>query len=340
MASGEQNPLVSVVLPVFNGAALAGQAIESALAQTDCSLEVIAIDDGSSDGSLEMLRRFGDRIRVLEQRNLGVGAARAAGVRAARGELIAFLDQDDWWLPGKLARQVAALSSDDRLGLAHTEVRYFDEARQQFTGPLNPDARPERLTGDCFDELLLENHVRNSSVLARASVLRGVGFDTGIAGNSVQDYELWLKVAQVSQLAYLDEPLTVIRLHPDQGTWDRRRMLGDEAELLERIAADVERTPVFRERMARLYDSLGVAHLDAADLRSARPCFRRSLGWRPTLRAGVLYLLTCCPRFVLQGIRSWRGRGAEPSQGASQPVMVGEDSLTGTALRPPTSTIT
>src|SRR5512143_3730544 len=102
-------PLVSVVMPVYNGARYLRQALESALAQTYRPLEIVVVDDGSTDETPAILAEFGTRIRALRQPNSGSAAARNAALDAARGELIAFLDADDLWLPQKLAVQVEYL---------------------------------------------------------------------------------------------------------------------------------------------------------------------------------------------------------------------------------------
>jgi glycosyltransferase involved in cell wall biosynthesis len=99
-------PLVSVIMPAYNTARYIREAIDSVLDQDYPSKELIVIDDGSTDGTLEVLRSYGDRITLIEQRNQGSAVARNAGLAAARGECIAFLDSDDIWLPGKLRLQV------------------------------------------------------------------------------------------------------------------------------------------------------------------------------------------------------------------------------------------
>ena len=107
-----ETPLVSCIVPVFNGARFLADALDSILAQTYRSIEVIVVDDGSTDGTEHVIADFHDRIRSTRQINAGPSAARNAGIEMARGQLIAFLDADDIWLPEKVGRQVAAMTQD------------------------------------------------------------------------------------------------------------------------------------------------------------------------------------------------------------------------------------
>ena len=133
-------PLVSCILPVYNGAAHLRDALESVLAQQYAPIEIVAVDDGSTDESPAILAACGSRVRVIRQPNGGPAAARNAGIHAARGELIAFLDQDDRWHPRKLARQVAHLQANPQLDVvvAHVESFWEGEApRAADTGDLH-----------------------------------------------------------------------------------------------------------------------------------------------------------------------------------------------------------
>lgn len=309
-------PLVSVVIPVYNGERYLAQAIESVLAQTWPHVELIVVDDGSTDGSAGIIAGYGPRLVAVRQENRGVAAARNAGMERATGRFIALLDQDDWWRPEKAERQVALMLEDRRVGLVHTGVDHFDEGLGRFTGPLAPLARPDLLVGDCFRRLLLDNQIYNSSVMLRASVLRRVGLcDPQIRGNTVQDYDLWLRVARRARLAYVPEPLVVFRVHPGQGTWDRRLMLTEEARLMERVVAaeGLVSQPDVRRRMAGLYDQLGAAYLDAGDRAGARRSFARSLGWRTSARAAALWVASLFPMPLVRALQAMR-RGAEASR--------------------------
>jgi glycosyltransferase involved in cell wall biosynthesis len=119
---------ISVIIPTFNYGRFLRQAIDSVLAQTYAPLEIIVVDDGSTDDTPEIAASYGDRIRYIRQRNAGVGAARNKGIASARGEYLAFLDSDDLWLPEKLERQIARFEASPELGFVHTGVERFDES--------------------------------------------------------------------------------------------------------------------------------------------------------------------------------------------------------------------
>jgi glycosyltransferase involved in cell wall biosynthesis len=119
------NPLISCVVPVFNGERYLGEALDSILAQTYRSIEIIVIDDGSTDGTGELVARYGDRIRYFRQNNEGAPTARNAGLIAARGLFVAFLDSDDLWHPHKLERQMARFEARPELDLCVTHLQRF-----------------------------------------------------------------------------------------------------------------------------------------------------------------------------------------------------------------------
>ena len=298
--------LVSVVLPVFNGELFLAQAIESVLAQTHGPIELIAIDDGSADGSAAILAGHGSRVTTVRQANAGVSAARNAGIERAKGEFVAFLDQDDWWLPGKLARQVALFQEHERLGLVHTAVSYHDEAMGKRVGPQDPTARPEAMAGACYETMLLSNPLVNSSVLVRRSVLERVGLcDLRIRGNTCQDYDLWLRIARQYEFGYVSEPLTVFRLHGGQGHRDRRSMLGEELKVLlrQRPECDWRSTSRGRRRLADLYDALATAHFEAGEPRDARRHFAKAAAIERSVRRLARFGASCLPYGIVHRVR-------------------------------------
>jgi len=123
-------PLVSVVIPVYNGERFLRESLESVVAQTFQDYEIVCVDDGSTDGSCALLKQYGARVRVIQQANAGQSAARNVGVRQATGGFVAFLDQDDRWYPSKLAQQVTVLSAEPDVAMVHCNYDRMDTSLQ------------------------------------------------------------------------------------------------------------------------------------------------------------------------------------------------------------------
>lgn len=197
---------VSVIIPVFNGEASIARAIQSALAQDYSELEVLAIDDGSTDRTAEVVRGFGDRVVYCHQHNQERSVARNTGLALAQGEFIAFLDADDWWLPHKLARQIAHAEAHPDLGLIYSWVHVANEAGTHLR--LLGDERPasEAAGADLFEWFLLGNSVPTLSVVVRRECLDEVGiFDEAIT--YIEDWDLWMRIASRYPVGHVAEPL-------------------------------------------------------------------------------------------------------------------------------------
>ena len=151
MSAGSDGPLISAIVPCYNAERYVGDALRSILGQTYRPVEVLVVDDGSTDGSPAVIRSFGDAVRGCRQVNAGVGAARNRGVALARGSFLAFLDADDVWPRGKLARQMAAFADDPSLGVVGGHVAQFvspelpEELRTRFASL--PQRVPARVPG-------------------------------------------------------------------------------------------------------------------------------------------------------------------------------------------------
>lgn len=298
-SDGMQNPLVSVVMPVYNGAAFLAEAIESVLGQTHASVELIVVDDGSTDASPQIIGRHGERLVAIRQNNAGVAAARNAGIAAARGEFVAFLDQDDWWLPEKLLKQLVLFQRDARVGLTYTAVTFYDDRVGRLVPDPYPDVRRQILSGNCYEPLLLNNPIVNSSVAVRRGVLLAVGgCDTHLAGNTVQDYDLWLRVAKVCRFAHLPDPLTIYRLHGDQGCHDHVAMFRETLGVLLKHRPEAEwlRCGAGRRRLAELYDALATAYFDRGDTALARRHFAKAFALCASTRNAIRIAASCVPR--------------------------------------------
>lgn len=210
---------VSVIIPVYNGADFVAEAVESVLAQTVPPLEVIVVNDGSTDRTADVLAGFGDRITVIHQSNKGLPATRNVGAAASRGDWLAFLDADDTWLPTKLERQ---LDRAERTGAA---LIYTDRFNVGTRGDL-PEVQSEiqrMYEGDVFEDVLLGNHITVSSVIIRRDVFADArGFNEQL--RAAEDWDLWVRVTARHRVAVCHEPLVRYRFHGGMMSGDPRRM--------------------------------------------------------------------------------------------------------------------
>ncbi len=214
-------PLVSVVIPNYNYARFLSQAIDSALSQTYSNVEVIVVDDGSSDGSLDVLHSYQGRVRWFVQRNKSVAAARNLGIRESHGDLVAFLDADDVWEPNKLAEQVP-LFDDSVVGMVYCGVRYIDEDGNSL------GITTDGLSGKILRELALlrtPGLAAGSSSVVRRECLDRVGlFDVALSTSA--DWDFLRRIACHYQILMVREPLVLYRqhasaMHRDVGLFER-----------------------------------------------------------------------------------------------------------------------
>lgn len=229
-------PRVSVIVPTYNRERFVLEAIRSALAQTFPDLEVIVLDDGSTDSTAERIREITDaRIRYFRQENTGKpGVVRNRAIAQARGEYVAFLDSDDAWLPGRLARQLAEAEAHPEAGLIYSFTREMDRAGRPGAvfGP-NFDG-----SGSQFERLLFLNFIPTSTVLVPRRVLEDVGtFDESPEFRTNQDYELWLRIAARYPIRLVPEVLAFYRVHEGGISADRVTQLDRLEASLERIFA-------------------------------------------------------------------------------------------------------
>jgi len=206
-------PLVSVVIPTLDRCAFTAEAVASVLDQTVSDLELVVVDDGSTDGTAAHLERsFSDpRLQILRQENRGVSAARNRGARATRGPWLAFLDSDDLWLPAKLERQLDLLRPPEPAPACYTEEVWHRRGR--WANPRKVHAKHD---GWIFPHCVPLCIVSPSSVLLRREVFDELGgFDESLP--ACEDYELWLRLAARYPVRLLPERLIVKRNgHPGQ----------------------------------------------------------------------------------------------------------------------------
>lgn len=219
----QPTPTVSVIIPNYNYGRYVGEAIESVMTQTVPVHEIIVVDDGSTDNSKEIVSAYGERVKLICQKNRGVGAARNAGVAASTGEYVAFLDADDVWLPNKTERQLEQFAADPEIGMVTCgmlEVSLSGQALSQFN---------EGLEGWVAEDLLLFKRSvvvgSGSTALIKRSVFEAVGgVDETKEMHPSEDWYFNFRVAQISRMGFVPELLVYYRNHGGNGHLNIRRM--------------------------------------------------------------------------------------------------------------------
>lgn len=211
MESKRQNPLVSVVIPTFNRSWILGEAIQSVLDQTYQPLEIIVVDDGSTDKTPELLQTFGQAIKVISQTNKGVSAARNVGIKRSRGDLIALLDSDDMWTPDKIGRQVAFFNEHKDAMICQTQEIWIRNGKR-----VNPKNKHAKRGGMIFEPSLKLCLVSPSAVMMRREMFELKGyFDEELP--ACEDYDLWLRISSTVPIHLMDNACTIKRGgHADQ----------------------------------------------------------------------------------------------------------------------------
>jgi glycosyltransferase involved in cell wall biosynthesis len=291
-------PSLTVIIPCYNAERWIDATLRSVLTQAwDGPLQVLVVDDGSRDGSAERVRRFGEPVRLLQQANAGVAAARNHGIREALGDWVAFVDADDIWLPGKLQAQWALLQAKPQAQMTYTAWHVWPSLQPEPEPALladlaaSADAEPARWAGPSgwiYPELLLDCEVWTSTVMARRELLQALGgFDAGLRIG--EDYDLWLRASRRTPILRVPRPLALYRMHPSsltKGAPDRNH----QAAVVERALqawgyagpdgrrADPQRV---RAALARTWRDFAGAHLSAGQVAQARRGSRAALRCEP-----------------------------------------------------------
>ncbi|MGV4792999.1 glycosyltransferase [Rhizobium sp. F40D2] len=225
---------IDVVIPVFNGQDYIEHAIKSVQNQSLTVEKIIIADDGSHDSTstiVDQLKKFDDRIVWLQLPHAGVSAARNSGIKASSSEFVAFLDADDIWLPRKLELQIDAFRlGGNKVGFVHSSYFFIDESGNRLS---DKNVVPPKQRGAIFMPLLVDSYVLSgsaSSVLVRREVLEQCGyFDQRLFYG--EDWDLWLRLAAISDVDFTDEAVVGIRVH-DQSA-QRRSRPGRELEFFQ-----------------------------------------------------------------------------------------------------------
>lgn len=303
-----RSPLVSVIIPIYNGTATIERALASVFAQTFTDFEIVVVDDGSTDDTPSVMARFGDRIRVIRETNRGFCVARNAGVAASRGELIALIDHDDQWLPRKLELTVAALQNDPGASLVYSDVVVVNEVGERsHASPIEPDTAHAPSMGEMLTRIW--------PITPSTVVMRRDAFDrTGGFRESAEDIHFWPLMRAQGNFIYLPNRLvrfTFGQLYPKI----LNRDVGPEAivDLMRALygsRADKLVENFIRHRI-RMIANAGVIEMSRANLVGARQCFIRVLRYdRFHLKSYLRIARTYLPARVARALSGRAARGA------------------------------
>lgn len=241
-------PKVSVIIPTYNRLPMLKEAVDSVLAQDYEDMELIVVDDGSTDGTGEAMKGYGGRVRLVQfLSNKGVSAARNKGILNARGKYIAFLDSDDLWVKGKIKIQTTFLDENPHYPICYTDEIWIRKGRR-----VNPMQKHSKYSGWIFEKCLPLCIISPSSAMMRRSLFSKVGlFDEAFP--VCEDYDFWLRVSSRFPIFFINRKLIIKRGgHPDQlsqRSWgnDRYRVMALEKILSEPYLKDEERQMVLKE---------------------------------------------------------------------------------------------
>jgi glycosyltransferase involved in cell wall biosynthesis len=298
-------PLVSVIIPVYNAEKYLKESLESVFSQTFQDFEIIAVDDGSTDKSIDVLNNYNHSIRLITQTNSGPARARNTGIKAAAGKYIALLDADDLWTSDKLRLQINYLEKRPDIGMVFADMLIFEGADVIVPSFLESIADQELYKKilkqkdkiENFGSILLQcNVVPTGTVVIRKSCLKKTGlFDEDIY--IVEDLEQWLKISMFTDVAFIPKILKKKREHQTNISNEYFKVNIGIIKIVEKhreIFQDFynKNRKFYRKLMSETYYDLGYNYFEMLDLEEAKSNFKKSITQYFSLSA-TIYLLSC-----------------------------------------------
>lgn len=295
-------PKVSILLTCYNHLDFLPPCLEGIRSQTHTDYEIIALDDGSTDGTREWLsQQEGIDKVIFNEENLGTYATLNVGLENATGDYIAVLNDDDLWAPEKLQKQLELFEAHPKVGLVHTDGWFIDGKGERMEGSPLGFEFPRTETGDVLLALLYANKIIASAVLAKRECFERLGgFNPAYFGSG--DWEMWLRIAEECEVGFVAEPLTFYRVHGGNASHKLPRIWKDDQMLREWM---VERSGKYSERgykedeltsaLAHNLACLGTVRTLNGDPSGGRQAYRESMKLRPSrwqswLRYGATFL--------------------------------------------------
>lgn len=260
------DPLVSVIIPSFNSKSWICESLESVFRQTYNNIQIIVIDDGSTDGTQELLEsKYGTTIDYIYQANKGLSGARNTGIQHALGEFIQLLDADDLLCPDKITQQVKALAEHTDYSVAYSDFEYFEDDAPETSTPSPQFYRTKYKSGNLWKDFLTGNFIVCHAALARKEdVIAAGGFDESL--RACEDYDLWMRMAaRGNTFIFTDGVMARYRRTPGSMSSARPRQIQWTIDVLKKNIRqfglnDKEESYLARHFLASLYSELGNAY--------------------------------------------------------------------------------
>jgi GT2 family glycosyltransferase len=300
-------PLVSVIIPVYNGEKYIEEALDSVFAQTFPDYEIIVVNAGSTDGTEQRIEKYGGRLKyLLQEHTASVGASRNYGLRVAKAPLIAFLDADDLWLPAKLQKQVEFAGAHPEYGIITTDVEWFGEE-----GVTNSSLKKlfPIVNGQVMEQLLFHNWVATSAAMVRRECFDKLGVFDEEPGPTHEDWMMWMRIASRYHVYFVDEVLVRHRQHwgshsQRDSTRALRYSYDSYRKLEEAIPQLAARPDLMREGRFRFCLRYGLHALQVNEIERARQCLKQALEYKAySPRTWALLAAAYAPARVLWSLK-------------------------------------
>ncbi|MBU1052675.1 MAG: glycosyltransferase [Proteobacteria bacterium] len=294
---------VSVIIPAYNKAALTIKTIKSVLGQTYGNIEIIVVDDGSTDDTKNKLQLFGDKIHYIYKQNGGACSARNVGIKQATGEYIALIDCDDIYYPEKIAKSVECLEKKSDYGFVYTGAYLIND---------DGDVISEHRISDCLasgwiaSRLILCNFVCNSTVVIRKECFKEVGyFDENIFIPA--DWDMWLRLSEKYKASYIDDKLTGYRLTDSYTASNMETGLNEINYVLNKALSRNNHlySGLIKRCLSTVYFTYGVNYAVMQDFKQSRETLLKSVLNKPyglrgiLLLGGMLFVPKLCCKIIL-----------------------------------------